>query len=115
MNRTYPPLLLRPLPSFLSKSRLLRSRLPPKLLLFLVFPPAKKLFFRCANSTFKIVPLNSLPLNQLIAELAVGGSSYVIVTSPFGLPVSLSLYTQIFGLRVFLSIYRRDENQLNLI
>ena len=36
--------------------------------------------------------VKSLLLNQLMAALADGGSSYVTVHSPFGTPVILSMY-----------------------
>lgn len=45
-----------------------------------------------------------LPSNQSIAALAEGGSSKDTVASPFGLPVSLSVYRFIMGLPVFLLV-----------
>lgn len=67
-------------------------------------PGGPKLLFFVASSTFILLPLKSLPLNHSMAEVAVGGSSYVTVASPFGLPETLSLYIHIFCLPVFLSI-----------
>ena len=49
------------------------------------------------------VSLNGFSWNHSMAEVAVNGSSYVIVASPLSVSVALSLYSQILGPPVFLS------------
>jgi len=54
-------------------------------------------------------------LNQSIAELAACSSSYVMVASPFGIPVALSRYIHTFGRPVFLSFYFSTKySQMNM-